>query len=121
MASEYDMELFKLKAEMSKLFSDPKRLMIINELRHGEKLVGDLAQKLEMPQAVVSRQLALLRNGGVVTPRRDGTNVYYSLTDMKIIEACDIVHQVLLNRLAKNREFADNLFSRISTNISPEK
>ena len=121
MPSEYDMELFKLKAEMSKLFSDPKRLMIINELRNGEMLVGDLAQKLKMPQAVASRQLALLRNGGVVTPRRDGTNVYYSLTDVKIIEACDIVHQVLLNRLAKNREFADNLFNRISGNVSLDK
>jgi DNA-binding transcriptional ArsR family regulator len=121
MPSEYDMELFKLKAEMSKLFSDPKRLMIINALRNGEELVGDLAQKLKMPQAVVSRQLALLRNGGVVTPRRDGTNVYYSLTDVKIIEACDIVHQVLLNRLAKNREFTDNLFNRVSTNFSVDK
>jgi ArsR family transcriptional regulator, virulence genes transcriptional regulator len=121
MPSEYDMELFKLKAEMSKLFSDPKRLMIINELRNGEELVGDLAQKLKMPQAVVSRQLALLRNGGVVTPRRDGTNVYYSLTDLKIIEACDIVHQVLLNRLSRNRDFAENLFNRISTSTYLDK
>jgi ArsR family transcriptional regulator, virulence genes transcriptional regulator len=114
MPSNYDIELFKLKAEMSKLFCDPKRLMIINELRGGEKQVGDLAQRLELPQAVVSRQLALLRAGGVVIFRRAGTNVYYSLVDMKIIEACDIVHEVLLNRLAKNREFAENLFNRIS-------
>jgi ArsR family transcriptional regulator, virulence genes transcriptional regulator len=115
MTSEYDLELFELKAEMSKLFSDPKRLMIINELRGGEKQVGELAQSLKMPQAVVSRQLALLRNGGVVTNRREGTNVFYCLSDMKIIEACDLVHEVLLNRLAKNREFADNLLARLST------
>ena len=121
MSSDYDMELFKLKAEMSKLFSDPKRLMIINELRNGEKQVGELAQALKIPQAVVSRQLALLRNGNVVTPRRDGTNVYYSLTDLKIIEACDMVHQVLLNQLAKNREFAENLFNRISADVSLNK
>lgn len=117
MPSDFDMELFKLKAELSKLFSDPKRLIIINELRHGERQVGEIAESLKMPQAVVSRQLAILRNGGVVSPRRDGTNVYYSLTDLKIIEACDIVHQVLLNRLEKNREFADNLFKRISPDI----
>jgi ArsR family transcriptional regulator, virulence genes transcriptional regulator len=114
MPSEYDMELFRMKAELSKLFSDPKRLIIINELRNGEKQVGDLAQSLKMPQAVVSRQLSLLRNGGIVTPRRDGTNVYYSLTDVKIIEACDMVHQVLLTRLEKNREFAENLINRIT-------
>jgi ArsR family transcriptional regulator, virulence genes transcriptional regulator len=115
MTSEYDMELFALKAEMSKLFSDPKRLIIINELRNGEKQVGELAQNLKMPQAVVSRQLSLLRNGGVVTNRREGTNVYYCLSDMKIIEACDLVHEVLLNRLAKNRQFAENLLGKLST------
>lgn len=111
MVTEYDMELFKMKSELCKTFSDPKRLIIINELRHGEKQVGELTQALHMPQAIVSRQLALLRNKGVVTPRRDGTNVYYSLTDSKIIEACDIVHQVLLNHLAKNRDLAEKLLS----------
>ncbi len=111
MLSEYDLELFKLKAELCKTFADPKRLIIINELRHGERQVGELAQLLKMPQAIVSRQLALLRSKGVVTPRREGTNVYYSLTDSKIIEACDIVHEVLLNHLAKNREQAEKLLS----------
>jgi DNA-binding transcriptional ArsR family regulator len=109
MPSEYDLELFKLKAEFCKTFADPKRLIIINELRHGEKQVGELAQLLNLPQAIVSRQLALLRSKGVVTPRRDGTSVYYRLTDTKIIEACDIVHKVLLNHLAKNREQAEKL------------
>lgn len=107
MPSEQEMELFKLKAEICKTFSDPKRLLIINELRHGEKQVGELADALNMPQAIASRQLAILRNKGVVTPRREGTNVYYSLTDLKIIEACDIVHEVLLNHLAKNKEQAE--------------
>ena len=111
MVSEYDLELFKLKSELCKTFADPKRLIIINELRHGEKQVGELATLLMLPQAIVSRQLALLRNKGIVTPRRDGTNVYYSLTDSKIIEACDIVHEVLLNHLVKNREQAEKFLS----------
>jgi ArsR family transcriptional regulator, virulence genes transcriptional regulator len=120
MVSEYELELYKLKAETARLFSDPKRLMIINELRGGEKQVGDLAQRLKIPQAVVSRQLAMLRNGGVVVCRREKTSAYYSLSDMKIIEACDLVHEVLLNRLAKNRVFAENLFKRLTTNNGPE-
>ena len=107
MASEYNLELFKLKAELCKVFSDPKRLLIINELRNGEKQVGDLANTLEMPQAEVSRQLALLRSKGVVVDRREGTNVYYHLTDSRIAEACDLVHEVLLSNLAKNRELAE--------------
>lgn len=111
MPSEFDLKIFKLKAELSKTFSDPKRLMIINELRNGEKQVGELAQALDIPQAVVSRQLSILRNSGVVVPRREGTSVYYSLADMKIIEACDLVHEVLLNHLARNREVAEKMFN----------
>lgn len=111
MLSEYDNELFKMKADLCKTFSDPKRLMIIQELSSGEKQVGELVQALNMPQTVVSGQLAILRSKGVVIPRRDGTNVYYSIADTKIIEACNIVHQVLLNHLAKNREIAERLLA----------
>jgi len=111
MVSKYNLELFKLKAELCKVFSDSKRLLIISELRNGEKQVGELAKTLEMPQAVVSRQLALLRNRGVVIARRERTNVYYSLSDLRIVEACDLVHEVLLNNLAKNRELAERHLS----------
>lgn len=111
MLSKYDIELFKMKAELCKTFADPKRLMILYELRDGEKQVGELAQVLNIPQNVVSAQLAILRNKGVVIPRRDGTNVYYSITDIKILEACDAVHQVLLNNLAKNRDIAERLLT----------
>lgn len=107
--SEHNLELYKLKAELCKTFSDPKRLIIISELRSGEKSVSDLSRVLEINQAVVSRQLAILREKGVVTPRREGTNVYYSLTDPKIGEACDLVHKVLLNQIEKNRELSERL------------
>jgi DNA-binding transcriptional ArsR family regulator len=111
MLSEYEIQLFQMKSELCKTFSDPKRLMIIHELRSGEKQVGELAQELNLPQTVVSGQLAILRNKGVVVPRREGTNVYYSIADTKILEACDAVHQVLLNNLAKNREIAERLLT----------
>ena len=106
MSDKYNMELYELKAGLCKTFADPNRLIIINELRSGEKPVGELVQTLQVPQAVVSRHLALLRNKGVVTARRQGTNVFYSLTDPKIGEACDMVHQVLLNHLERNRDLA---------------
>ena len=106
MIDDYNLELYKLKAELCKTFSDPNRLIIINELRSGEKSVGELIQVLQLPQAVVSRHLSLLRNRGVVTARQQGTSHFYSLTDPKIGEACDLVHQVLMNHLERNRELA---------------
>lgn len=105
----HDSELFKLKAELCKTFADAKRLAIINELRNGEKPVGELAQSLNIPHAVASRHLALLRNRGVVRPRREGTNVYYRISDPQIVVACDLVHQILLNNLTKSKELAERL------------
>ena len=113
--SQYNLESYELKAELCKAFSDPNRLIIINELRSGEKSVGELAQALQKSQAVVSRNLAILRNRGVVTSRREGIIVYYRLTDLKIVEACDIIHQVLLDilrdNLEKRRELAEKVIA----------
>lgn len=107
----YNLELWKMKAELCKTFSDPTRLMIINELRDGEKQVGDLAQTLHIPQAMVSRHLAILREKDVATARREGTNIHYSLTNPRICEACDLMHEILLQQITRNRELAERLAS----------
>jgi ArsR family transcriptional regulator, virulence genes transcriptional regulator len=106
MKVQHDLELYKLKAEISKTFSDPKRLILITELRDGEKTVGELVESCGFPQAIVSHQLAILRNSGVVKPRREGNRVFYSLSDMRICQACDIVHEVLMDQLQSNRDLA---------------
>jgi DNA-binding transcriptional ArsR family regulator len=102
-------DLFKLKAELCKTFADAKRLAIISELRGGEKAVGELVKALKTPQAVVSRHLAILRHRGVVQARREGVNVYYSLTNPRIIDACDIVHEVLMEQMARQKQIAERL------------
>lgn len=106
-----NLELYRLKAELCKTFADPKRLLIIDELRRGEKTVGELARVLEIPQAVVSRHLAILRDRGVVMHRREGTSLHYSLSDPKIGDACDMVHQILIDQIEKNRELAERLIA----------
>jgi len=109
MTKKHDFELYKLQAELCKTFSDAKRLIIISELRHGEKTVGELVKILDCPQAAASRHLAILRKSGVVQTRREGLNVYYSLTNPRIVEACDISRQVLLEQIARNKKIAEKL------------
>ena len=109
--TERNLELFKLKAKLCKTFADPKRLVIIDELRSGEKSVGELVKNIGIGQAVISRQLAILRERGVVTPRREGTNVFYSLSDARIGDACDLVREILIGQLEKNRELTRKLVS----------
>jgi len=105
----YNPVLYQLKAELCKTFSEPKRLIIIDALRDGERSVGDLARIMEIDQAIVSRHLGILRERGVVKTRRDGTSIYYSLSDPKICEACDIVQEILLNQVKKSGELAKKL------------
>ncbi len=107
MRDKYNLELYRQKAELCKTFSDPTRLMIISELRGGEKSVGELVGTLRSPQAVISRHLAVLRHRGVVKARREGVNIYYSLTNLKIVNACDIVHEILLEQIASQGEMAE--------------
>lgn len=68
-------------ANLLKAISHEGRLMILCHLVAGEKSVTELEQLLSARQAAVSQQLARLRLEGLVTPRREGKTIYYSLTD----------------------------------------
>lgn len=88
-------ELNQLHASVCKGLADPKRLLIINVLRNGEMSVGEICEQLDLPQANVSQHLAIMRERGLVTARKDGQFVFYSLTTMKIVEAVDLLRQVM--------------------------
>jgi ArsR family transcriptional regulator len=92
-------EMIRLHAHVCKGLADPKRLMIIDALRDGEVTVTDLVDALEIPQANVSQHLAVLRDKGLVTSRRDGQWAYYSLTSPKIVQAVDLLRQVMHEQL----------------------
>jgi DNA-binding transcriptional ArsR family regulator len=68
-------------AILLKQASDPTRLQIMLTLVDGEKHVGALCADLNQTQPAVSHHLALLRHGGLISPRRQGKNNYYSLTE----------------------------------------
>jgi DNA-binding transcriptional ArsR family regulator len=68
-------------AVLLKQVSDPTRLQVIMMLSEGERHVGALSETFNMSQPAVSHHLALLRHGGIVAPRRQGKNNFYSLTE----------------------------------------
>ena len=112
MIDESRMEVFRLQAEICKTMADVKRLMIIHELRDGEKSVGQLVSEMGVPQANVSQHLALLRERDIVSTRREGTSIFYSLANPKIGQACDMVQEVLADQLARNQALASSLGER---------
>ncbi|NJD75717.1 MAG: helix-turn-helix transcriptional regulator [Candidatus Methanoperedens sp.] len=99
-------KIYEMHAEICKVFTSPKRLEIINLLRDGEKTVNELAEQACLLQANISQHLTVLRQNNVVTTRRDGANVYYKIANPKILQACDLMREVLLEKLAENEELA---------------
>jgi DNA-binding transcriptional ArsR family regulator len=74
------------------------RLMILCHLSSGEKSVTELENLLESRQAAVSQQLARLRLEGLVSSRRDGKAIYYSLSDPKVERMIGLVYDMFCKR-----------------------
>ena len=80
---------------MCKTISNPRRQAILDTIRNSEMTVSELIKKTGISQANLSQHLSILRSKGVVNTRRDGNNVYYSLSNLKIIKAYDLISEVL--------------------------
>ena len=101
-----DSQLYELHASICQTLANPKRLEVIDRLRDGEQSVSELAEAMKISQANLSQHLAVMRQKGIVATRREGLNVYYRLSNPKIIKACDLIRQVLLEHLEAGAELA---------------
>ena len=70
------------------------RLMILCHLCSGEKSVGKLEELLDIRQAAVSQMLARLREEGLVSTRRDGKTIYYSLADERTEQMIGLIYSL---------------------------
>ncbi len=104
-----DKKLFEMHAEICKIFTNPKRLEIISLLKDEEKTVSELEELAGIPQANISQHLTVLRQNGVVTTRREGANIYYKIANPKILQACDLMREVLLEKLAESEKLAKRM------------
>ncbi|NQV93252.1 winged helix-turn-helix transcriptional regulator [Candidatus Kaiserbacteria bacterium] len=76
-----------------KTLSNPKRLEILNTIKNRELTAGELMEVLQVRKANLSQHLTILRNHRLVKTRRQGTNIYYSIMDPRIVEPCKILHE----------------------------
>jgi ArsR family transcriptional regulator len=94
-----DAMLYERQARICQVLADPKRLRLIAALGDAERSVGDLAETLGATYPNVSQHLNVMRDAGLVVSRRDGTTVFYRLAYPQIMQACDIVHDILRAQL----------------------
>ena len=81
-------------AAFLKALAHEGRLMILCHLQAGEKSVTELETLLSSRQAAVSQQLARLRLEGLVSCRRDGKTMFYSIQDPKVASAIAMVYDM---------------------------
>jgi len=104
--SRIDMTIYNMQSEISKTLANPIRLAILHSLRDGEKSVNELTVILGISQSNLSQHLTLMRQKGILKTRKQGTSIFYCVTNPKINQACDIIRAVLLDQLNQRHELS---------------
>lgn len=102
-------KLSNFKADFFKALAHPLRISILDELRGGELTVNEISRKFAVEPANASQQLAVLRNKNIVTARKEGSNVYYSVTDKAIFKLLDAAREIFNNQLFGVRSMLEEI------------
>src|SRR5438270_12090741 len=85
-------------AASARALADPKRLCVVEELAAGERSVSDLSRCIGCQVPNMSQHLAVLRGAGIVASRREGSTVFYRLTERSILDAYRLLQQIARGR-----------------------
>ena len=77
-----------------KVLANEDRLLLLCQLSQGELCVSDLEQALGIRQPTLSQQLGVLRNEGVVSTRREGKNIFYSVADARLLQVLEVLYRL---------------------------
>jgi len=77
---------------LMRVMSNPDRLLLLCQLSQGERRVGELEELLDIQQPTLSQQLAVLREESLVTTRRDGKQVYYSIDSRAALDVLNVLY-----------------------------
>ena len=77
-----------------KLLANEDRLLLLCQLSQGELCVSDLEEELGIHQPTLSQQLGVLRTEGVVTTRRQGKNIFYSVADPALLDILAVLYRL---------------------------
>ncbi|MEO7348712.1 MAG: metalloregulator ArsR/SmtB family transcription factor [Terrimesophilobacter sp.] len=115
-----DLPIAALKAEFFKALAHPLRIRALETLTdsaHAGKSVsvGELAELLGVEITQVSQQLAVLRRANIVTTRREGNTIYYSVRDPRMTELLSVARQLLLAHLQDSQSLLASLEEEGST------
>ena len=96
-------ELQTFKAQFFRALAHPTRIRILEILVRGGRTVQELQETLTLDQPIVSQQLAVLRNQGIVSVQKEGLSVRYTLRDPLVSELLEVARQIFNNHLGSTR------------------
>lgn len=103
--------LHQVKAEFFKTLGHPQRIRVLEVLSDGEHSVGEMLRAIEIEASNLSQQLAVLRRAGLVTTRKEGSTVYYSLVSSQIADLMGVARSILTSVLSEQTQLLTTLQS----------
>jgi ArsR family transcriptional regulator len=101
--------IYQLKAEFFKTLGHPARIRILEVLRDGEASVSELIPQVGLEPSHLSQQLGVLRRAGVVSGRKEGSSVRYSVTDPRIFDLLETARAILSTSLKETSSLLGEL------------
>jgi ArsR family transcriptional regulator len=95
-------QIYFYHAEMCKVFSHPKRLELIDILRHKEMSVGDLSDRLGLALSNLSQHLAMMKERRILVSRKEGNVVHYRIANPRLLDAFDLLREILFEQIRQD-------------------
>ncbi len=95
-------QIYVYHAEMCKVFSHAKRLELINLLRDKEMSAGELGERLGLTPPNLSQHLTMMRERHILVSRKEGNMVYYRIANPRLIEAFDLLREILFEQIRQD-------------------
>jgi ArsR family transcriptional regulator len=102
--------IFKLQADICKIFSNDKRLEIINLLKGKEISNQEIMRQTGLNKVSMTQHMNVLKSKGVIISRREGQKLFYSIANPKIIQACNLMREVLVEQHMERGKVVSGLF-----------
>ncbi|MFE5588366.1 ArsR/SmtB family transcription factor [Kitasatospora sp. NPDC056531] len=104
--------LYQLKAEFFKTLGHPVRIRVLELLSEREYAVSEMLPEVGVEASHLSQQLAVLRRSNLVIARREGSTVYYRLTNPRVAELLRVARTILGGVISGQAELLDGLLAQ---------
>jgi ArsR family transcriptional regulator len=106
--------IYKLQADLCKIFVNDKRLEIIHFLKDKERSNKEIMHETGLSKVNISQHMNVLKSKEVIVFRREGQQLFYSIANPKIIQACNLMREVLVDQHRKREKDFSSLYKALN-------